>query len=51
VEIVRRAWDAWGRGDLDGVLALCTEDFIFGTEQNSKTKRQSGRFAADFAPV
>ena len=31
VEVVRRAWDAWGRGDLDGLLALCTEDVIFGT--------------------
>ena len=30
VEIVRRAWDAWGRGDLDGLLAVCTADLIFG---------------------
>ena len=30
-EVTRRAWDAWKRGDLDGVLALSTEDLIFGT--------------------
>ena len=26
---MRRAWHAWGRGDLDGLLAVCTEDLIF----------------------
>jgi ketosteroid isomerase-like protein len=31
VEIVRQAWDAWGRGDVDGVVALGTEDLVFGT--------------------
>ena len=31
VEVARRAWDAWGRGDLDGILAVCTEDVVFGT--------------------
>jgi ketosteroid isomerase-like protein len=31
VEVVRRTWDAWTRGDLDGVLALCCEDLVFDT--------------------
>jgi ketosteroid isomerase-like protein len=31
VEIVRRAWDAWGRGDIDGLVALVAQDAVFDT--------------------
>lgn len=28
VELIRRAFDAFGRGDTDGVLAVCAEDIV-----------------------
>jgi ketosteroid isomerase-like protein len=31
VEVVRKAWDVWERGDLDALLALCREDLVFDT--------------------
>jgi ketosteroid isomerase-like protein len=31
VELVRLAWDAWSRGDLDGVFAVFAEDVVFDT--------------------
>ena len=31
VEVARRAWNLWSRGDLDGLLSLCHEDCVFDT--------------------
>jgi ketosteroid isomerase-like protein len=31
VELARRAWNLWSRGDLDGLLSLCDEDCVFDT--------------------
>jgi ketosteroid isomerase-like protein len=31
VEVVRRVWDAWSRGDIDAVFALLADDVVFDT--------------------
>ena len=31
VEVVRRAWDMWSRGDMDGLFANLDEDVVFDT--------------------
>src|SRR2546421_7550611 len=31
VEVVRAAWDAWGRGDMDGLFAFLAQDVVFDT--------------------
>lgn len=43
-QLIRDAYAAFGRGDLDGYLGACTADFVFNVPgQNQMTGRYQGR--------